>query len=148
MLTIQEAATKENVTKAAIYLAVRKGKLKSKKVKGRWMIKEKDLIEYIENKWNRNLSVYNGEPLFNPSKGELSVNSVADTLGVKPQAIYHRLRAGIINGFRKGSSWVIRKCDLNNYSYNKYHRTGLFSNKDLLNEKNELYAKIEAKYGE
>ncbi len=57
ILSITEAARLNNVTRQAIYVAIKLNKLKAKKEEARWAIHINDLDEYRKNKYSRSKSV-------------------------------------------------------------------------------------------
>lgn len=114
VVSITEAAKINGVTRQAIYVAIKQGKLKATK-KTRWEIELKDLEEYRKNKYSRTKSMFDGELLFDNNKGYFSVNQVAQMLGVPAQKIYYATRTGMIKGSRKGAAWVIHSDEVNRY---------------------------------
>jgi excisionase family DNA binding protein len=62
-------------------------------------------IDYQMNKYSREKSKFNGEPLF--STNEYSVNHLAKRLGVHPQHVYYLLRRGVLKADKRGSAWII-----------------------------------------
>ena len=114
VVSITEAAKINQVTRQAIYVAIKQKKLKATK-KTRWEIDLKDLEEYRRNKYSRTKSMFDGELLFDNDKGYYSVNQVAKMLGVPAQKIYYATRTGMIKGTRKGAAWVIDQQELNRY---------------------------------
>ena len=77
IVSITEAAKINNVTRQAIYVAIKQKKLKAKKDATRWTIDLADLELYRNGKYSRTKSMYNGELLFDNHKGFYSVNQVA-----------------------------------------------------------------------
>lgn len=114
VVSITEAAKINNVTRQAIYVAIKQKKLKATK-KTRWEIDLNDLEEYRNNKYSRTKSMYDGELLFDNQRGYYSVNQVADMLGVPAQKIYYATRTGMIKGTRKGAAWVISTDEIKRY---------------------------------
>ncbi|MCC5831667.1 MAG: helix-turn-helix domain-containing protein [Chlamydiales bacterium] len=114
VVSITEAAKINQVTRQAIYVAIKQKKLKATK-KTRWEIDLKDLEEYRKNKYSRTKSMYDGELLFDNQKGYYSVNQVAKMLGVPAQKIYYATRTGMIKGSRKGAAWVIHEDEVARY---------------------------------
>lgn len=114
VVSITEAAKINNVTRQAIYVAIKQKKLKATK-KTRWEIELKDLEEYRKNKYSRTKSMFGGELLFDNQNGYYSVNQVADMLDVPAQKIYYATRTGMIKGARKGAAWVIHTDEINRY---------------------------------
>ncbi len=114
VVSITEAAKINQVTRQAIYVAIKQKKLKATK-KTRWEIDLKDLEEYRNNKYSRTKSMFDGELLFDNGKGYFSVNQVADMLKVPAQKIYYATRTGMIKGTRKGAAWVIHEEEVERY---------------------------------
>lgn len=118
VVSITEAARINNVTRQAIYVAIKQKKLKAIKATTRWVINLKDLEEYRSNKYSRSKSMFEGELLFDNEKGYFSVNQAADMLGVPAQKIYYATRVGQLKAHRKGAAWVIHTDDINAYREN------------------------------
>ncbi len=114
VVSITEAAKINNVTRQAIYVAIKQNKLKATK-KTRWEIELKDLEEYRKHKYSRAKSVFQGELLFDNGKGYYSINQVARMLDVPAQKIYYATRIGLMKGVRKGAAWVIHSEDVKRY---------------------------------
>ena len=118
VVSITEAAKINNVTRQAIYVAIKQKKLKASKDSTRWTIDLKDLEEYRTHKYSRAKSMYNGELLFDNLKGYYSVNQVAKMLKVPAQKIYYATRVGLMKAIRKGAAWVIHANDVKSYQEN------------------------------
>ena len=114
VVSITEAAKINNVTRQAIYVAIKQNKLKATK-KTRWEIDLNDLENYQTNKYSRTKSVFQGELLFDNSKGYHSINQVAKLLNVPAQKIYYATRVGLMKAVRKGAAWVIHNDDVKEY---------------------------------
>jgi len=115
VVSITEAARINNVTRQAIYVAIKQGKLKAYKDTSRWTIRLKDLETYRKQKYSRTKSLFDGELLFDNNKGFFSVNQVAKMLGVPAQKIYYATRIGLLKATRKGAAWVIHINEVNSY---------------------------------
>jgi excisionase family DNA binding protein len=115
VVSITEAARINNVTRQAIYVAIKQRKLKAQKDSTRWTIDLSDLEEYRKNKYSRTKSIFDGELLFDNVKGYYSVNQVAQLLGVPAQKIYYATRVGLLKAIRKGAAWVIHMNDVKGY---------------------------------
>jgi len=115
VVSITEAARINNVTRQAIYVAIKQKKLKAYKDSTRWTIDLDDLEEYRRQKYSRSKSVYNGELLFDNDKGFFSVNQVAKMLGVPAQKIYYATRIGMLKATRRGAAWVVYQNDMKEY---------------------------------
>jgi predicted DNA-binding protein YlxM (UPF0122 family) len=114
VVSITEAAKLNNVTRQAIYVAIKQNKLRATK-KTRWEIDIQDLDDYRTNKYSRNKSIYDGEPLYNNEQGYYSVNQIARMLEVPTQKIYYATRSGMLRAIRKGIAWVIHIEDARAY---------------------------------
>lgn len=123
VVSITEAAKLNNVTRQAIYVAIKLNKLKAKKETTRWTIHLDDLENYKMQKYSRTKSLYQGELLFDNSKGYFSINQVAKMLGVPAQKIYYATRIGLLKAHRKGAAWVIHSEDVNSYRQNYLEKT-------------------------
>lgn len=118
VVSITEAAKINNVTRQAIYVAIKQNKLRAKKDTTRWTIDLADLEEYRKNKYSRSKSMFDGSLLFDNNKGFFSVNQVAQILGVPAQKIYYALRTGMLESSRKGAAWVIHTDSVEAYRAN------------------------------
>jgi excisionase family DNA binding protein len=118
VVSITEAARINNVTRQAIYVAIKQKKLKATKDSTRWTIHLDDLDEYRKNKYSRTKSMFDGELLFDNRKGYYSVNQAAKLLGVPAQKIYYATRVGLLKAHRKGAAWVIHTEDIKGYQEN------------------------------
>lgn len=114
-VSITEAAKLNNVTRQAIYVAIKLNKLKATKETTRWTINLDDLEEYRRQKYSRTKSIFDGELLFDNGKGYFSVNQVAEMLNVPSQKIYYATRIGLLKAHRKGAAWVIHSDDMKEY---------------------------------
>lgn len=118
LVSITEAAKINNVTRQAIYVAIKQKKLKAFKDATRWTIDLSDLEEYRRQKYSRTKSMFAGELLFDNKKGFYSVNQVAKMLGVPAQKIYYATRVGLMKATRKGAAWVIHTDEVKSYREN------------------------------
>lgn len=118
VVSITEAARINNVTRQAIYVAIKQKKLKASKDTTRWTIDLEDLEAYRKQKYSRTKSMFDGELLFDNHKGFYSVNQVAKLLNVPAQKIYYATRVGLLKATRKGAAWVIHNNDVKEYQEN------------------------------
>ena len=118
VVSITEAAKINNVTRQAIYVAIKQKKLKACKDATRWTIDLKDLEEYRKQKYSRTKSVFNGELLFDNNKGFYSVNQTAKMLNIPAQKVYYATRVGLMKATRKGAAWVIHSSEIKAYQEN------------------------------
>lgn len=117
MVTITEAAKINQVTRQAIYVAIKLNKLKARKDTTRWEIDLDDLEDYRRQKYSREKSIDDkGDLIFDKKKGYYSVNQVAAMLQVPPQKIYYATRSGLLKAHRKGAAWVMHEDDVKSYS--------------------------------
>ena len=124
VVSITEAARINNVTRQAIYVAIKQKKLKASKDTTRWTINLEDLENYRKLKYSRTKSMYNGELLFDNQKGYFSVNQAAKMLNVPAQKIYYATRVGLLKAVRKGAAWVIHINDIKGYQENYLSKRG------------------------
>lgn len=124
LVSITEAARINNVTRQAIYVAIKQNKLKATKHTTRWTIDLDDLEQYRRQKYSRTKSTFNGELLFDNKKGYYSINQVAKMLGVPTQKIYYATRVGLLKASRKGAAWVIHVDDVRGYQENYLTKRG------------------------
>lgn len=122
VVSITEAARINNVTRQAIYVAIKQRKLKATKDATRWTIHLDDLDEYRKNKYSRTKSMFDGELLFDNHKGFYSVGQAAKLLNVPAQKIYYATRVGLLKASRKGAAWVIHTDDIKLYQENYLNR--------------------------
>lgn len=118
VVSIKEAARLNNVTRQAIYVAIKHKQLKACKDATRWTIDLADLENYRKSKYSRTKSMFNGELVFDKAKGFHSINQVAKMLNVPAQKIYYATRIGLMKAHRKGAAWVIHIDDVRAYQEN------------------------------
>jgi len=117
IITIPEAARMTNVTRQAIYLAVKIGRLKAYKSKNMWQINIKDMQEYNTNKYSRmHHTILEGKKLYNETKGPYTVEKVANMLCVDRQKIYYEIRCGRLKVHKYGSAFVIYESEVKKYA--------------------------------
>lgn len=104
-----EIAKKYNVSKAAIILMIKKGRLKASKEKNRWIINEDDYKEFRKNRYRRS------PELFDKSKGIYSVRDLAELIGCDKQKIYYHIRSGYIKYTRSNLAYLFNIRELGPY---------------------------------
>lgn len=114
-VSITEAAEINEVTRQAIYVAIKLNKLKARKDNTRWEIDLKDLEEYRKHKYSRARSTYKGQLIYDAAKGFHSISQAAKMLGVPSQKIYYATRSGQMKATRKGTAWVVNTADIAAY---------------------------------
>ncbi len=132
VVSITEAARINNVTRQAIYVAIKQRKLKASKDSTRWTIDLDDLEAYRRQKYSRTKSMFQGELLFDNHKGYYSVNQAAKALGVPAQKIYYATRVGLLKASRKGAAWVIHTTDIEGYRENYLKKQQLMETPEAL----------------
>lgn len=90
---------------------------------------EEWIEEYYENKRSKDVhSIWNGRKVFDPEKGELSLNMVAKELGLAKPTMYYYIHSGKLKSSRKGHYVVVLRDDLEKfkaeYSSNKMENLG------------------------
>lgn len=117
VVSITEAARLNNVTRQAIYVAIKLKKLRATKseTSSRWTIRLEDLENYRKEKYSRAKSTFDGELIFDSCKGYFSVNQTAKMLNVPAQKIYYATRIGALKAHRKGAAWVMHLSDIEEY---------------------------------
>lgn len=114
-MNLTQAAIEYPCTKPALYLAIRKSRLSARKKNGKWIVTEKELIEYKKSRWNRGLCKHNGKLIFDKEKGFHSVNEASSILKCDAQHIYYALRNHKIKSHKVKSAWVIHLDDIIDY---------------------------------
>ena len=127
-VTLSEAAKINDVTRQAIYVAIKQKKLRAYKNPTRWIIDIEDLDRYRKLKYSRTKSMHNGELIFDNKKGFYSIQQASKMLNVPYQKIYYATRIGLLKATRKGSAWVVHVDDLKKYQESYLNR--LISNFD------------------
>ncbi len=127
-VTLSEAAKINNVTRQAIYVAIKQKKLKAYKNPTRWIIDLDDLEDYKKLKYSRTKSIHDGELLFDNKKGFYSIQQTSKMLNIPYQKVYYATRIGLMKAVRKGSAWVVHIDDIKQYQQTYLNR--LISNLD------------------
>lgn len=115
VLSISEAAKISDVTRQAIYVAIKLNKLKASKSETNWTIQIADLEEYRKNRYSRSKSIFQGQLIFDHAKGFYSINDTAKMLGVPTQTVYYATRSKKMAAERKGSAWVVHTDAIEEY---------------------------------
>jgi hypothetical protein len=90
--------------------------LRAYRIDDQWRIFRADLEAYDANRYSRLLhSDFKDGPIFDESKGIISVEKAAQMVNVPIQKIYYACRTGLLKATRKRSSWVINVEDLLRY---------------------------------
>lgn len=116
ILGLTEASKKMSRCRQCLYQAIRTGKLRANRASnGRWKITISDLQNYWENRYSRDKSLFNGQLVYDVSKGTYSVKLAAQRLNIPLQKIYFAIRSGKIDFVRKGSAYVFTEKALMNF---------------------------------
>lgn len=118
-MTITEAAKVRNVTRQAIYLAIKEGRLKVIKRGKLQKVKLESLIELEKTRYVRAAKVFQGEDLYSDKKGIISPPKASKLTGLSTQAIYNGIYSGKLKAIRKGRAWIILVKDL--ISFQSYY---------------------------
>jgi len=108
-LTMSQLAKSYNVTRQAIYLKIKQGRLKAEKRYGRWFIEEKDYLNFIKTKYTR---IHDEDFLYSEQQGFFSVKKTSQILDCPEQCLYYRIRSGFIKSFRHKSSLFMHISDI------------------------------------
>lgn len=117
-LSINEAANFENISRQAIYVAIREGRINAQKNGGRWIISWDNLHEYRRHRYDRTKSKFNNQLIFDKEKGLYSATEAAYLLDRPVQHVYYACRDGKIKFQKTGhkdSIWVIHIDDIKDY---------------------------------
>lgn len=114
-ITLREACKMMKVTRQAVALAFKKGRLTKYKKDNRIYLDRNNVQEYLDNKYSRKIALYNGELLYDPAKGECSVQDAAHKLGLSAQKLYYAIRRGRLNHTKKGGQIVLFDKDVQEF---------------------------------
>ncbi len=124
LYSIKELAEKENVTKHAIHMRIKDGRLKAARIGRMYYISEEEHIKYIKSKFIRHRK---GNPIYN--KQLLSAKDIAKKYNVNLNRVYYLIKKGTIPFNRIGSAYVINYNTINKLK--KEILTTLQKNKSL-----------------
>lgn len=117
-VTVSQAAKIKNVTRQAVYLAIKLKRLKAYRHNDRWKVFLTDLKSYDDKRFSRVYhSTVNGKPVFDESKGIVSVERAAQLINVPRQKLYYAIRSGKLKATRKKAAWVVNVLDLFAYHH-------------------------------
>ena len=121
ILNIEEAAAHAKIGKMALYMAIKKGRLKAKKVKRRLEIKKSDLDFYRLHKYDIMLKVVNDQRVYDFEAGRYNVDYVSKVLtemlgrSYRQNCVYYLIRSGQLQAMRSGRNYVICQDALEKY---------------------------------
>lgn len=116
-LTLTEAAEYNRVSRQGVLMAVKKGRIKAGKIKGRWSIAVSELDNYRLTKYDRSKRKFEGEQIYDIEKGFFSVRQVSISLSnelkttITMQMVYYMIHSGKLKSYKKGAAWVIKRED-------------------------------------
>lgn len=115
MMSISDVCKIHHITRQAIFVAIKNKRLKAKKTGGQWRLEYDELEKYLATKYDRMHSKYDGELLYNPKIGEISVKQATNLLGLGKHQIYHAIRTYRLPHTRKGAAYILKIDDVKNY---------------------------------
>lgn len=118
-LTIAQAAEIHGTTRQALFVAIRNNKLKATKADGfHWSVTIEDLKAYSEGRYSRKNLKHNGELVYPPDQGLISVAEASKILNILPHKIYYAIYKNRIKYTRNGCAYVIHVDDVKDYERN------------------------------
>lgn len=122
LISAYEAAKRMGCTVHNVWAMIRRLSLKAVKRNNKWVTCDEWIAEYYENKRCKDThSIWNGRRVFDPKKGELSLNMVAKELGLAKSTMFYYINSGALKSHRKGHYVVVMRDDL---EYFKAMRSG------------------------
>src|SRR5271170_3895025 len=116
-LSINQAAEARGVTRQAIFIAIKGNKLKASKPDGvHWSINKQDLQTYSDQRYSRKNLKHNGELVYPPDQGVMSVKEASAILKVKQHTLYYAIYKNRINYIRRGCAYVLTSDDVADYA--------------------------------
>ena len=111
--TITAAASVTGITRQALCIAIKNGRLKATKMGTQWFVDPADLAKYREDRYSRKTSKReDGSLLHDEAKGEYSVARLAELTGETKQRIYYLVRTNQLKSFRVGVAHIIQIEDI------------------------------------
>jgi excisionase family DNA binding protein len=112
MLNIIGAANYLGISRQAIYIAISKNKIRANRVNGKYMISERMLDEYDQNKYIRRITL-------NLKDNEFTPQEVAKKLNITKSEMYYMLRNRVIKSYRINCAYVVKQCHIDEYLKNQ-----------------------------
>lgn len=104
--SIAQAAKAMSVTRQAVYVALKIGRLAGDKVGGKYWISRDALIAYQKSKYSRMLKKVDGVKLFDGEE-RFNVPMAAVYMKVPPQRVYYMIRTNRIRHSRHGCAYIV-----------------------------------------
>jgi excisionase family DNA binding protein len=118
LLSMPEIIAYAKIGRAAVYTAIKKGRLTAIKVRGHYKVSRSEIDRYRLSKYNRDEREINGRKLFCVEEGTFSVHQVAKIvsnelkIAYSMQRVYHLIRTGQLRASRVGRTFVVMRDDL------------------------------------
>jgi excisionase family DNA binding protein len=114
LITVKEASQISGTQVQSLYVAIKKGRLKAKRKEfsQRFELARSDLENYLDKKYDRTDSKFEGKLRWDKKKGEFSVSEAANFLGVPTNLLYYFIRSRKMAYMKKGSSYVLHMEEL------------------------------------
>ena len=112
IISMAGAAKIANVSRQAIYKAIKLKRLKATLRNGRYYICPKDFVDY---RWSRKDILYkevDGELIYDMGKGTISPHQASCLLGVNKNRIYYLIRSNKLSCTRHGFLYIIKLNDI------------------------------------
>ena len=115
-VSVSEAAKIKNVTRQAIYAAIKLNKLRAYRQNDHWKVFMADLNDYDEKKYSReHHSLHEGKPIYDEKRGLISVDKASKLIEVPRQKLYYAIRANKLKAEKKNAAWVVQISELYRY---------------------------------
>lgn len=114
-MTVSEAARRNQVTRQALYLAIKEGRLKTHMKEGRQRVFVSDLESFTKERYTRKRSRLDGELIFDDAKGTLSIAQASERYNIPEQKLYYAVRVGKLPSRRARAAWVLSVADVERY---------------------------------
>jgi len=118
LLSMPEITAYAKIGRAAVYTAIKKGRLTAVKDGYYWKVYRSEMDRYRLSKYNRDEREINGKKIFCVEQGTFSVHQVSKIvsnelkIAYSVQRIYHLIRSGQLLASKVGSTYVILRDDL------------------------------------
>lgn len=114
-MNIIQAAKELQITRAAVYMAITNNRLNAKKDSCGWTITLDDVIKYKNSRYKKECPIIDGKPLFDRSRGEVSIKEASILLKCQVQKLYHACRYKHMKSEKRKCHWIITLYDIIEY---------------------------------
>jgi hypothetical protein len=118
-LNTSQVAKYHGVTISAVRLAIKNGRLKAEKKNHIFQIAFKDLIDFIESRYSRKLSLVDGEKLYDVEKGLYDIKSASEIFMYPIQKFYYGIRKKNLPYTRKNKAYILKEEDIIRFLKNR-----------------------------